>query len=298
MLKFVACSQAYPALALASVLLLGSACAAPADNAGRWAAATGPAAGAPQVLGTYNNGCVQGAIALPLDGPGWRVIRPQRNRYWGHANLVAAVETIGRRMHAEFRKNILVADLAQPRGGPVSGHASHQIGLDADIRFQLVADGVLDTALRWEGYEISMLLPAVKEMDRTRWSHEQTAMLRIAATLPVVDRIFVNPVIKRELCQTVTGDRAWLAKIQPWYGHDGHMHVRVHCPADSWSCVRQAPLGAGDGCGGELARWFVPERPRRPGPRRKPPEPPQACAAILNAPDIRDQRSEDRGQRR
>ncbi|MBY0576261.1 MAG: penicillin-insensitive murein endopeptidase, partial [Gallionellaceae bacterium] len=32
------------------------------------------------------------------------------------------------------QRNHLARDIAQPRGGPaLSGHASHQIGLDADI---------------------------------------------------------------------------------------------------------------------------------------------------------------------
>jgi penicillin-insensitive murein endopeptidase len=276
--------------------LLGALAPAAAQTHG-WAQAAVPAAGAAHAIGTYNNGCIQGAEALPLDGTGWRVIRPQRNRYWGHPTLIAVVARIGQEMHRHLRKNILVADIAQPRGGPVDGHASHQVGLDADIRFVLVGDGTLDAAIRWEGAETSMLVPGVKEIDRTRWTQEQVLMLRTAAAIPEVDRIFVNPVIKRELCQTVGGDRSWLAKIQPWYGHDGHMHVRVHCPPGSTNCARQAALNGGDGCGAELARWFAPEQPRRQARVLPRPRPllPQACAAVLAAP-MRTV-SENRGQR-
>src|SRR5688572_4721704 len=88
-----------------------------------------PANGAPRAIGSYANGCIQGATALGLEGPGWRVIRPHRNRYWGHPELIATVREIARRVRAATGKVILVADIAQPRGGPASGHASHQIGL-------------------------------------------------------------------------------------------------------------------------------------------------------------------------
>ena len=107
------------------------------------------------------------------------------------------------------------------------------------------------------------------------------AMLKIAAELPGVDRIFVNPIIKREACQAAAGDRRWLAKIVPWYGHDGHMHVRIKCPAGSPDCRAQEPLSADDGCGSALAWWFTTEPFRRHTTRpAKPPEPPAACRAL------------------
>jgi len=240
-----------------------------------------PAAGSPRAIGSYANGCIQGATALALEGPGWRVIRPHRNRYWGHPALIATVREIARRVRAATGKVILVADIAQPRGGPASGHASHQIGLDADIRLQLVPDAALDPALRDEGAELTMLAEGAQAMHPGRWSADQAAILRLAAEIPAVDRIFVNPVIKRELCRSAAGDRRWLTKIVPWYGHDGHMHVRIKCPAGSPECRPQDPLPADDGCGAALAWWFTTEpfqrRTTRPG---KPPEPPARCQIV------------------
>jgi penicillin-insensitive murein endopeptidase len=176
---------------------------------------------------------------------------------------------------------MLVADIAQPRGGPATGHASHQVGLDADVRFQLVPDRPLDPALRDEGTELSMVSEG-KTIDRARWNADQLVLLRAAAELPGVDRIFVNPVIKREACQAATGDRRWLAKVVPWYGHDGHMHVRLRCPADSPDCRPQDPLPADDGCGAALAWWFTTEPFRRhtSRPPAKRPDPPAACRAL------------------
>ena len=48
-----------------------------------------------------------------------------------------------------------------------------------------------------------------------------------------VQRIFVNAAIKKALCREATGDRSWLAKIRPWWGHDYHFHIRMRCPPGS-----------------------------------------------------------------
>lgn len=255
-----------------------------AQNGNGWTVAATPAAGIARAIGFYANGCIQGAVSLPLEGPGWRVIRPHRNRFWGHPDLVATVKEIAGRIRAATGMVILVADLGQPRGGRASGHVSHQIGLDADIRFQLVPDAPLDPALRDEGTELTMLAEGAKDLDRGRWSEAQLTLLRHAANLPRVDRIFVNPVIKREACRTAGTDRAWLAKVVPWYGHDGHMHVRVRCPADSPDCRPQAALPGDDGCGAALDQWFTTAPFRghfaRPSKPAAPPLPPAACLAL------------------
>src|ERR1700754_3283959 len=94
-----------------------------------------PAALPARVVGFYAKGCIAGAEALPINGQTWQVMRLSRNRYWGHPDLVALVA----RLAAKARKDagwpgILVGDMSQPRGGPMfTGHASHQVGLDADI---------------------------------------------------------------------------------------------------------------------------------------------------------------------
>ena len=268
-----------PAVALVIACVLGA--SAHSETRNGWSVAATPASGAARSIGFYANGCIRGAVALALEGPGWRVLRPQRNRFWGHPDMVATLRELARRVRAATGKAMLVADIAQPRGGPASGHASHQIGLDADVRFQLVPDRALDPALRESGAELSMLAEGAKDLDRSRWTADQIALLHTAAELASVDRIFVNPVIKREICRTATGDRRWLAKLIPWYGHDDHMHVRVRCPADSPDCRRQDPLSADDGCGAALAWWFTSEPFRRhiTAPA-KPPVPPSACRAL------------------
>src|SRR5262249_37876273 len=94
-----------------------------------------PAAGPPQAIGSYELGCLSGAIALPPDGPNWQVMRPSRNRAWGHPVLIAFLERLAQKLPGEAGwPGLLVGDIAQPRGGPMlTGHGSHQIGLDVDI---------------------------------------------------------------------------------------------------------------------------------------------------------------------
>jgi penicillin-insensitive murein endopeptidase len=110
-------------------------------------------------------------------------------------------------------------------------------------------------------------------------------LLRLAATDPRVDRIFVNPVIKRALCQgefsSTVGDRSWLHRLRPWYGHDDHFHVRLVCPEGSSDCVRQAPVPAGEGCDASLAWWFQPHQPLPSAPPRRPPPLPAACQRLI-----------------
>src|SRR5215471_11616491 len=59
-----------------------------------WATVTTPAPGPPQSIGFYTAGCVQGAEALPLDGPGYEAIRISRNRYWGQPVTIDYVKRL------------------------------------------------------------------------------------------------------------------------------------------------------------------------------------------------------------
>jgi penicillin-insensitive murein DD-endopeptidase len=270
----------------AGLLLVAMAATGQADEVSeeaRWGAAALPIAGASQVIGTYSNGCVVGAVALPLDGAGYSVIRPQRNRYWGHPSMIAFVQQLGFEALRRQLGVLMIADMGQPRGGPITGHASHELGLDVDIWLRLLPGNLMDVALRADPVSQSAVVAGSNSIDRGFWSPAHVELYHAAATLPNVDRIFANPVIKRELCETVTGDRSWLGKIRPWYNHDEHMHVRLVCPPDSPQCRPQAPVPAGDGCGDELAWWFT-DGPYLPSdePPVPPPPLPAGCSALVS----------------
>src|SRR6185295_4093072 len=96
---------------------------------------TEPAAMPARTIGFYAKGCLAGAQALPINGKTWQVMRLSRNRNWGHPELMKLLERLSDKVHEVAGwPGLLVGDLSQPRGGPMlTGHASHQVGLDADI---------------------------------------------------------------------------------------------------------------------------------------------------------------------
>ena len=277
-------------LALLLTVLLGF--YAPLAQAGNgWSTIAYPLAGPPQVIGSYAAGCIAGAGALPLMGDGYQVMRPGRNRYYGHPALLAFVQWLGRQTAAQGGR-LLIGDLSQPRGGPMpNGHRSHQSGLDVDVWFlQQPRDRLLSPA-DTESIEMpSMIRAEDGVLNGARWSPRYRDALKRAALAPGVERIFVNAVIKQALCDSEM-DRSWLEKVRPWWGHDAHFHVRLVCPPDSGQCQPQKPFPPGDGCDTDLRNWVadIVQSARVPKPVRKPEPPsadrlPVACSAVLNNP--------------
>jgi penicillin-insensitive murein endopeptidase len=247
-------------------------------------------AGRPRVIGGYARGCLVGAVSLPVDGPGWQAMRLSRNRTWGHPNLIAFIEHLGREARADGWPGLLVGDIAQPRGGPMrTGHASHQIGLDVDLWLTPMPDRRLTEEEREQLGAVSMLREGTRAIDPARFGPAQVAVIRRAALHDEVARIFVHPGIKQALCRAAGDERRWLRKVRPWWGHDAHFHVRLACPSDQPLCRDQDSPPDGDGCGEELA-WWLSDEPWVPKPPGPPPRPvmladlPQECRAVAVEP--------------
>jgi len=244
-----------------------------------------------RAIGGYAKGCLAGASALPINGPSWQVMRLSRNRNWGHPKLVSFLERLANKVpEIAGWPGLLVGDMAQPRGGPMlTGHASHQIGLDADIWLTPMPDRTLTNEERESISAVNMVAEDWNDVDPGAWTPQHTAVIRAAAKDADIERIFVNPAIKKALCREAGNDRAWLRKVRPWRGHNWHFHVRMKCPADSPECQGQEPVGEGEGCGADLAWWFTPQarKPLPPaGPQRqmKLSELPVTCRQVLVAP--------------
>lgn len=256
-----------------------------------------PSAGPSRSYGSYAKGCQSGAIALPTEGEGFQAMRLSRNRRWGQPQLVSFIERFAQDSQKIGWPGLLIGDISQPRGGPMlTGHASHQIGLDVDIWWRKMPDHIMSAQEREDTPFISMLDKSkFLTVDDRKWSPLNARLVMMAASYPQVERIFVNPAIKQKLCQSWTGDRTFMGKIRPIYGHDEHFHVRLSCPAGATDCKPQAAVGPGDGCDKSLAWWFTTEPWAAPkkDPNAKPPKPPRpmmvsdlpkACAAIAVAP--------------
>ena len=248
-----------------------------------------------QVFGFYARGCIAGAEALPINGPNWQVMRLSRNRNWSHPQMIDVLERLATKANRVAGwPGLLVGDMSQPRGGPmITGHASHQVGLDADIWLTPMPNRLLSRNEREEMSAVMMVRRDRLDIDPAVWTPSHLPVIRAAAQEPAVERIFVNAAIKKALCREARGDRSWLSKVRPMYGHDYHFHVRIKCPAGSAECESQPPPTENEGCGaGDLAYWFSdavlhPKPPLVP-PKPKPPmtlaELPPACRQVLAAP--------------
>jgi penicillin-insensitive murein endopeptidase len=239
--------------------------------------ASEPADLAPKAIGSYAKGCLAGATELEADGPAWQAMRLSRNRNWAHPAMVELIKRLAREARAEDGwPGLLVGDLSQPRGGPMlTGHASHQIGLDADVWLTPMPDRTLSVKEREEFAPVEMVTERRDKINAKAWTEAHARLIKRAASYPEVGRIFVHPPIKKQLCQWAKGDRSWLKKVRAYWGHTYHFHIRIKCPKGSANCEDQAPARPADGtgCGAELAYWMNATKWRPPDPNAKPPPP-------------------------
>jgi penicillin-insensitive murein endopeptidase len=257
-------------------------------------------------IGSYAKGCAAGLVELPETGPTWQAMRLSRNRNYGQPTMIQFLMDLSQTARdIGYGKGLYIGDISQPRGGPMtSGHASHQIGLDADI-WMLPPRSL---ALSEEDRENLSSIPVRSADQRSvteNWTNVHRELLKQAASDPRVDRIFVAAAVKIEICKTAKArDKKWLQKIRPVAGHDTHFHVRLKCPKGARLCETQTPTVAelsnnGDGCDDTLMWWvtdfLVPPKktgkkpkeddaPRKRGPREfTMADLPKQCQAVLTS---------------
>ncbi|MGH6866797.1 MAG: penicillin-insensitive murein endopeptidase [Methyloceanibacter sp.] len=263
----------------------------------------GPAPLAARSIGGYAKGCLAGGVALPINGPDWQVMRLSRNRNWGNPRLVDYLERLASAARAlDGWPGLLVGDMSQPRGGPMlTGHTSHQVGLDADIWLTPMPDRIFTPQEREDISAVSMLKDPFS-IDPAIFTVRHAKLIKRAASYPQLARIFVHPAIKKALCEQAPSlgkERAWLGKVRPWWNHHYHFHVRLSCPPGGAGCDNQNPVTGDDGCGQELKNWYdmlkkaaIWEAEKQISPdtkpvKKKPPlrltDLPKECGAVLTA---------------
>jgi len=225
-----------------------------------FASVPGAAPLAARAIGFYSKGCLAGGVALALNGPDWQVMRTSRNRNWGSPQLIDYLARLASDARAfDGWPGLLVGDMSQPRGGPMlTGHTSHQVGLDADIWLTPMPDRILTVQEREDMRAESMLKDPL-HVDPEKFTDLQIKLIRRAASYPQVARIFVHPAIKKSLCvraEVAGKDTSWLGKVRPWWNHHYHFHVRLSCPPGMEGCKDQPPVSGDSGCeGDELDNW-------------------------------------------
>ncbi|MGV6810758.1 MAG: penicillin-insensitive murein endopeptidase [Brevirhabdus sp.] len=247
----------------------------------------------PKPFGGYAKGCIAGAVELPETGPTWQAMRLSRNRNWAHPDTVAFIKKLSAKAARQPGwAGLYVGDMSQPRGGPMlSGHRSHQSGLDVDI-WMLPPKRLNLTRAERESLSSISTRRAHGAYVNANWTRGHHEILKAAAKDKRVARIFVFPGAKVQMCKDAKGDRRWLRKIRPWWGHHYHFHVRLKCPRGARGCENQDAPPPGDGCA-DAEKWVQdilnppPPDPNAPKPKKRPElvlaDLPKQCAKVLQS---------------
>lgn len=236
-----------------------------------------------EIFGSYNNGCIRGAQPF-VSGPGFQIQKWGPGRNYAHPDTIDYVLRLVKKAKEAGLPNLLIGDMSKQYGGPFGGgssHGSHQTGLDVDISFDFATPKKTEYQL---ANPKDVYIVDTKQRRTENFTSNHVGLLYLATQDPRVERIFVAPGIKRELCNLYQGkDRKWLRKLRPWFGHRGHFHVRLSCPVDSPLCKHQDAVPEGDGCGEELLSWFKPPKPTDNTKPVTPPKKvlPEQCKLVL-----------------
>ncbi len=158
--------------------------------------------------GTANGGWLQKGVLLPKKGPGYYTYNPNTqvypndpNRRYGTDRLVRDLAALTAWWNVQHPKGprLGIGDLSWRSGGRLDNHASHQSGVDVDIRLPR-RDGV-EGAANPGNYDREM----TQEIVDWWLAHGD------------VEYIFYGPNLE------ITGN----ARVMVWPNHDDHLHVRV-----------------------------------------------------------------------
>ncbi len=188
-------------------------------------------------VGKPNRGRLDGGVALPRQGPGFK--RLDRDRHFGTDETIGLLRYLGARLLEVYpgTEPMLVGDISQEGGGRVRPHRSHQSGRDVDIAFfekgnpvrrhykgDLQVDDI-DLDKSWFLIETLLLTGRVEYIFVNR--SVQPALRRHARSVgwsdEALDRIFETPPHRQ-------------AYIRHAAGHTYHFHVRIKCGEGDRRC--------------------------------------------------------------
>ncbi|PIR37353.1 MAG: penicillin-insensitive murein endopeptidase [Alphaproteobacteria bacterium CG11_big_fil_rev_8_21_14_0_20_39_49] len=250
----------------------------------QWEKAKMPTSKEPKVYGGYTGGCIDGALRLPEFGTGYIAANAKNNRLYGHPDLIQVIEDLAKEMNGKYNTTLLIGDLSQARGGPApldtSAHRSHQTGLDVDIWYRNLSKEKIEED---DIYPHTVLSFFKDKLNKKYWGDSQIKMLEYAAKNDDVERILVNPVVKKAMCEKF-GNEPWIHKLRPWWGHDKHFHLRLKCPKNDSTCSKQDPVPDENSCSEPLNWWFSDEANNmgksNKSTKRQYPNLPQQCEKV------------------
>jgi|GEM_PF-1298392 Murein endopeptidase len=195
------------------------------------------------------------------DSLGLFVLRPERNRHYATNELMAVLLEMGR-FSQKIAPNhkLAIGDISAPKGGKLSGHASHQMGVDVDVVYYF--KDVTKPKLFLHAIANGQKRAKAASIDPDFMVEEQWKLLKHTVSLQWTDRIFVHPKIKAAFCQLAEkngelkndtnpfGASETLRRLRPEFNHGDHFHLRtlMRCNKEDRRCQPMAPPAAGTGC--------------------------------------------------
>ncbi|MFZ3229537.1 MAG: penicillin-insensitive murein endopeptidase [Pseudobdellovibrio sp.] len=182
----------------------------------------------------------------------FEVVFPDRARFYTTYEMSEMISRVGTFLNTNFKNKLFVSDISKPKGGLItklskkSGknirvHASHQIGIDADLGYP-TANGTTKFPV--------VVNMASGQYDAASFSIAKTyALFKFAFTQSdiKVDRIFADKKIKKVLCDYAKAKGELSGKdkevvqelfktIEHIDGHGDHFHLRLKCSDADPAC--------------------------------------------------------------
>lgn len=207
-----------------------------------------------QAQGFYSDGSLLDALRFADDGHGFLKIQRPRSRGYATFDLIEVVTRVAAGMAGYYplSERVQIGDVASVHGGRLASHASHQNGLDADIVYFRKDRREQDPELNIPFDEA--FVTAKGQLTENFDLERNWALFRALVSTGRVNRIFVDTVIKKELCDhamregSFAAETETLRRLRPWPNHDDHLHLRITCPINSPRCVSQDLPPEGSGC--------------------------------------------------
>lgn len=182
-----------------------------------------------------------------------RVKKGSEKRIYGHPALVKMLYRNARDMARTFRGSVmLVGDISDEDGGPLSGHHSHQSGRDADVAF-FARDAKgravqLDRFIAFSGDGKAKDGSGYTFDDRRNWllvqnwiDDHRAGLSHIFVSRPLRKRLIAYAKEHKRYKKYV--DKAMVLMKEPRNAdaHDDHFHLRISCPKKQSDICHEEP---------------------------------------------------------
>jgi len=205
-------------------------------------------------IGTPNNGSLENADCLPETGEGYMQLFRDVEHIWGTYPMIDMIQKAAADIARDYpgRDRLQVEDISAKNGGDIDPHGSHENGQDVDLEF-FKADGVEhNPSAKHQYYADPMVING--KLSPNFDVERNWELMKALHRHGNVQKIFVDQVLKNELCKYAKSKNDYAKNIQVLRSlrheknHEDHMHVRIRCPKNATKCVNLPDPPAGAGC--------------------------------------------------